>query len=178
MINSTSSQQKIEKFCLEGQHFHGLSQLQNTNDQIFQIQDVNQIFKFSKEQLCLLSPKLFEFIESHSDTFLISLPLNKVYQNISSKLLIKAFEKLISLFSTKSQIKITKSNVHVYQYLNDIFDNPFLSLTCCKALLGSYQYFKLTSKILSNLPKQLQDLLNNFIVYVNNKPIHCNKYFA
>jgi hypothetical protein len=75
-------------------------------------------FFFSKEQILLISAKIYLFTLKIRQPFNIFSP-----PNISEKLLISCFQDIFSLFSRKSEIKITSTNINSFHYLSKVFEN-------------------------------------------------------
>jgi hypothetical protein len=63
---------KPSKFYLKGKDFHALSQLETEDDKIFPFEIAHKIFKLTKEETFLLSPKAYLFIFQSSSPFIIS----------------------------------------------------------------------------------------------------------
>jgi hypothetical protein len=126
MSSSLSSSQTSNirnSFELYGEDFHLLSQLETDSNKTFQIQFKGKVFKFTKEEIYLLSPKCYSDILYSFLPFKIQLPNKKKYQTVSSVDIIQALKKLSLLFSISKQIQIHKENVLVFKYISKVLEN-------------------------------------------------------
>jgi hypothetical protein len=90
------------------------------------------------------------------------------------------FENLTSLFSISTQIQINKSNVLVFEYISDILENEYLEAACRFVFKGKapYQCLELASKMLQKGSTKIRKSLFDFIIFVNDEEIECNKAFC
>jgi hypothetical protein len=125
-LSFSNSQNKFPKHLyLQGKVFHKLEQLANPSTKVFKMKTLDQFFHFTKEQLFLLSPATYQFIQQLLSCF--SIPLSIDNPKISSDSLINSFEKIFSLFATKTQIKISKPNIYTFHYLSQILKIIYLN---------------------------------------------------
>jgi hypothetical protein len=178
-LNSLTSSNVDTSFKLHGKDFHILSQLESDSNKTFPIRIQEKIFKFTKEEIYLLSPKCYSDILESSLPFFIPLPSNNKYKNVPEDDLIKVFENIILLFSSLTQVQIIQSNVHVLQYLSEILENQDLESACRCFLQGQNQntFFELSSIMFKNGSNKIKSSLHNFQIFVNNSKIKYNKVF-
>jgi cell division protein FtsB len=179
-LNSSSSSNIPTSFELHGADFHGLGQLEIEINKTFLIKIQNKIFKFTKEEIYLLSPKLYSELLESSLPFIIQLPKKKKYQILNYKDLIHAFEKLSLLFSTSKHIQVNKTNVLALKYISYVLENEYLEAICRIVLKSksSNQFFELSSKMFQKGSKTIRKSLFDFTIYVNDEKIKCNKAFS
>jgi hypothetical protein len=175
---STSNANTV--FDLHGEDFHKLSKLEAPNNKRFLIKICNKIFHLTKEETYLLSPKCYSLILKISFSFSITLPSNQKSKYFNKDDLIQAFEQLYLLFSTRIQILINQSNVHVFKYLSKVLENEYLRIECEHFLNGesSNTCFMFSSKMLLERSARIKKSLYDFTIFVNNIKIKCNKAFC
>jgi hypothetical protein len=107
-LSSTTPLNLRNSFELHGKDFHKLSQLENDFNRTFPIKLQEKIFKFTKEETYLLSPRCYSDILELSLPFIIPFPTYKKNNSINYESLIQIFEKLSLLFSTSTYITINQ----------------------------------------------------------------------
>jgi hypothetical protein len=177
LLNSTSSIAQTS-FELHGADFHILSYLETEFNKTFQIKIQQRIFRFTKEEIYLLSPKCYSKILKSSLPFTIPIPSDQKYETVNYQSLIHALEDLSSLFSSSTQIQITQTNILVYEYLSNILKNEYLGSICKFFLTDQNQVFEISSKKLHEGSKNFRKFLFDFKVFINDKVILCNKTFS
>jgi hypothetical protein len=176
-ISPLSSQSGIpSNLYLKGEHFHLLSQFETKENKKFIIKVSQRSFYLTKEEIVLLSPKVYYSIYQSGSPFLI--PFSSSEHKIPNESLIKYFDKLVQLFSTKTEIKITLSNIEIFRYLNKYLENRHLNIIFPNVSPKKAQIFSLTSKMFSDFSLDIQKTINNFTIYINEQKISCNKQFA
>jgi hypothetical protein len=154
--------------------FHKIDSLIQAKDRIFQINICSKSFFFSKEQILLISSKVYLHIFETQESFNISIP-----PNISENSLISCFQELFSLFSSRSEIKISPNNVDPFLYLSKIFENSSLYVICQNVLASKIaQPFFLSSESFHHISKDIFHLLNDFRILFSDCYFECNKIFA
>lgn len=125
-------------FQLQKKDFHKIENLVQIKNKIFEIQicqfDSHQNYRFSEEQMLILSPDAYIFISETKQPFKIEL---KESENFDS--FIYFFHKLISLFSTRERIKISFMNSFRYQEIGNKLK--------IQSLLNAVQSFNKTRQI-------------------------------
>jgi hypothetical protein len=154
--------------------FHQLNSLIQAHDRIFEIKICSKSFFFSKEQIIILSLKVFLFISQNKQSYHISVP-----PNISEDLLVSCFDNLFSLFFEKSEIFISQNTTSAFQYLSQVLENQSL-FSICEIVKSSDipQQFFLTSESFGQIPRSILDSLNDFTILLNGIEINCNIIFA
>jgi hypothetical protein len=143
-------------------------------EKIYEIKICGKPFLLAQEQILFFSIHPFLLSESKNQPLNIACP-----QNISEIFLISCFEKIFDLFSTTEQIKISQSNVFIFQFLSNIFNNSTLFSICQNVLLNQQkQTFFLYSEQFTLIPKDIMNSLNDYKVYLNNGVIECNQIYS
>jgi hypothetical protein len=91
-LSSITSSNVSTSYELRGKDFHILSQLETEVNKIFQIKIQQRTFKFTKEEIFLLSSKCYSHILKSSLPFTIPLPSDQKYQTVSFESLVQALE--------------------------------------------------------------------------------------
>jgi hypothetical protein len=173
--NSSISQ---KKYYLEGVHFHHLKQFETTFTKKFKLIIHNKEFNLTKEQVYLISPRLYSFLLKTYLPYEIPIPLDDNETKISSDELINAFESIVSLFYISTQIEISQTNVHVYQYIADVLGNNLLDYVCKNVSRDKTKFFKFSSKMFVEGTQEIKYSLLDFDVYINGYKIQCNRNFV
>jgi hypothetical protein len=131
-------------------------------------------FSFQKNKLFFFwSNASFQILQTNQ-TFTILAP-----PNIPGELIISCFDEIFSLFSVKSEIIISQTNVLTFQYLAEVFENATLSSICQNVVsTGKRQEFYFTSEQFRQFSKDFFNSLKNFRIKLIDSDIECNNIFA
>jgi hypothetical protein len=160
--------------CLLRSDFHKINYFATSKDATYEIRICSKSFFFLREQLILFSISAFQFITENYHSF----DLIGDFHFFEDQL-ISCFSEIFSLFSISSEIQISPSDVLIFQYFSEKFQNPVLFSVCQSVIdSGESHPFYLTSEIFSEIPANILNLLNNFFIQLDNETILCNDIYS
>lgn len=140
------------EYYLEGSAYWRLSCFNQDNSNLCEINVEGHKFKFPKESLLLLSPKVFKYFQKNTFPFQIYAYQNDRNLKVEKKSLIQSFREICSLFENKISIEINQDNVDTFLFLSEKLDN-FSLLSACnivKQKKASSRLFPILKSFFSN----------------------------
>jgi hypothetical protein len=110
-----------KSFSFEGNQIHRINQVHENHKYVIQV-------RYSKSQFAVISNKSLKHIRHSELLFAINFPKHFNDQKPSGMNdLISCFNSIDSLFHSQTEINLTESNYHAFEYLSNYLDKRSLS---------------------------------------------------
>lgn len=156
-------------FQVKGMLLHRLNQFPNHKK--YHVQFNHTRYHYTYLQIFLVAPRVAKYFTKSTNDFVVENYLND-FANIPFNIqeIISCFARLDSLLSSQTEILLTIENCSKYKYFADVFDNNLLKNKCVKVLKTQKNHiFKLSTKIMLNLPLAQKENLKDFKLIVNGQ---------
>jgi hypothetical protein len=131
-----------------------------------------QSFGCNQPQILFLSINVFTHFRSQREPFAI-----KISSDIQVSCVLECFQNLFNLFSQTTEVEISSSNVHIYQFLAEELDNSSLFNCCQRVNSSNSSFFTLDFTRFSYIHSKTLNLMNNFQLLVNNNSYSLNSSY-
>jgi hypothetical protein len=98
--------------------------------------------------------------------------------HLSSEQVPQCFLYIYNLFSESTQIKITYSELFIYEFLSEKLDNRSLSSSCNDVSPTCFTTFRLSFLRFKEIPAKTLNSMNDFTLFVNQTSFSCISAYA